>query len=174
MVAEGETWLELESGHLERRTHLQFDGVFSQASHYRLTLFLCSLLQHLSDLFYWIFVPLIQAELNDFQTWWNQHRIRSQPNKDMPSGHVPAHALRHPEQFAGLNCLIPVPTEAVQELRKILVEDVGSYEDHMSWYSPDFRRLAEETYVKLSHPPITLDNAWKVFQSMSNAMECRM
>jgi hypothetical protein len=132
------------------------------------------LLRQLSDLFYWIFVPLIQAELDDFQTWWNQHRIRSQPSKNMPSGHVPAHALRHPEQFAGLNCLIQVPTEAVQELRKILEEDVGSYEDNMSWFSEDFRQLAENTFAELSHPAITLDNAWKVFQSMSNAIERRM
>ena len=98
----------------------------------------------------------------------------------MPSGHVPAHALRHPEQFAGLNCLIPVPIEAVQELCKILEEDVGSYEENMSWFSRDFNQLAENTYAslsadsELSHPSITLDNAWKVFQSMSNAIEHRM
>ena len=58
---------------------------------------------------------------------------------------TPWKKLGHPEQFAGLNCLIPVPTEALQELRKILEEDVGSYEDHMSWYSQDFCRLADET-----------------------------
>ena len=83
----------------------------------------------------------------------------------MPSGHVPVHTLAHPEQFAGLNCLILVPTEALKELHKILKEDVGSYEDHMSWYSQYFCQLADETYAKLSHPAITLDNAWKIFQS---------
>ena len=85
------------------------------------------------------------------------------------SGHVPVHALRHPEEFAGLNCLIPVPTEAVQELWKFLEDDIGSYEDNMSWFSQDSRQLAENTYTELSQPAITLDNAWKVFQSMSNA-----
>lgn len=92
----------------------------------------------------------------------------------MPSGHVPVHALRHPEEFAGLNCLIPVPIEAVQKLREILEEDVGSYEENMSWFSQDFRQLAENTYSELSHPAITLDNAWKVFQIMSNAIEHRI
>ena len=92
----------------------------------------------------------------------------------MPSGHVPVHALQHPEEFAGLNCLIAVPIEAVQELRKILEEDVGSYEDNMSWFSQDFCQLAENAYAELSRPAITLDNAWKVFQSMSNAIEHRM
>ena len=77
----------------------------------------------------------------------------------MPSGHVPAHALRHPEQFAGLNCLIPVPIEAVQELRKILEEDIGSYEENMSWFSEDFNQLAENVSAELSHPTVTLDNA---------------
>jgi hypothetical protein len=82
--------------------------------------------------------------------------------------------LRHPEEFAGLNCLIPVPIEAVQELRKILEEEVGSYEDNMSWFSQDFRQVAEHAYAELSQPAITLDNEWKVFQSMSNAIEHRM
>ena len=82
--------------------------------------------------------------------------------------------LAHPEQFSGLNCLILVPTEALQELHKSLKEDVGSYEDHMSWCSQEFHQLADETYAKLSHPAITLDNAWKIFQSMSNNIECHM
>ncbi|KAJ7877573.1 hypothetical protein B0H14DRAFT_2342283, partial [Mycena olivaceomarginata] len=42
------------------------------------------------DLFNWIFPPLVQAELDEFRTYWNQHRIRSQAEKNMPSGHVPA------------------------------------------------------------------------------------
>ncbi|KAJ6533913.1 hypothetical protein DFH09DRAFT_932519 [Mycena vulgaris] len=50
---------------------------------------------HLS-LFYWIFVPLLQAELDEFRLYWNHHRVRTQPDKNMPSGHVPYDALDHP------------------------------------------------------------------------------
>ncbi|KAJ7197183.1 hypothetical protein GGX14DRAFT_668406 [Mycena pura] len=54
-------------------------------------------------LFYWIFVPLLQAELDEFCTWWNHHRVRTQKDKTMPSGHVPADVLDHPQNYGGLD-----------------------------------------------------------------------
>ena len=123
------------------------------------------------ELFYWVFVPLIQAQLTEFQVWWNQHHIRSQADKNMPSGHVPTQALRYPEQFAGLNCLIKVPKEAIRELRDTLEADVGPYAQHMSWFSEDFRLHAEAAYATLSSPPISLNNAWSIFRSLSDVLE---
>ncbi|KAK7037438.1 hypothetical protein VNI00_011189 [Paramarasmius palmivorus] len=35
------------------------------------------------DLFYWIFPKLVQAELDEFVLWWNNHRVRAQPNKNI-------------------------------------------------------------------------------------------
>ncbi|KAJ7836563.1 hypothetical protein B0H14DRAFT_2255196, partial [Mycena olivaceomarginata] len=37
-------------------------------------------------LFYWIFVPIIQEQLDEFRAWWNNHRVRLQRDKNMPSG----------------------------------------------------------------------------------------
>jgi hypothetical protein len=98
------------------------------------------------DLFYWIFVPLIQAELDDFRTWWNQHRIRPQADKNLPSGHVPDDALQHPEMFGGLRCRIPIPKEAINELRSYLTEVVGPREAHLSWYTDTFAKMAQAAY----------------------------
>ncbi|KAF9482346.1 hypothetical protein BDN70DRAFT_785322, partial [Pholiota conissans] len=50
----------------------------------------------LGNLFYWIVFPVVQADLDEFHIWWNQHTIRHQPEKDMPSGHVPQDAVEHP------------------------------------------------------------------------------
>ncbi|KAF9069298.1 hypothetical protein BDP27DRAFT_1383233 [Rhodocollybia butyracea] len=68
------------------------------------------------DLFHWIFPPLVQEALDEFGFWWNEHCVRRQPEKIMPSGHIPADALEHPELYNGLNCLIKVPMESVNEL----------------------------------------------------------
>ncbi|KAF9450494.1 hypothetical protein P691DRAFT_846664 [Macrolepiota fuliginosa MF-IS2] len=51
------------------------------------------------NLFYWIFIPLIQEELNWFHDYWNNHRIRKQAHKTIPSSHSPADALCHPSLF---------------------------------------------------------------------------
>jgi len=123
------------------------------------------------DLFYWVFVPVIQQALDDFRVWWNQHRVRSQPNKDMPSGHVPLHALRHPQMYAGIDCLIKVPRESIDEMRRILEEEVGSREENLGWVSNEFAILADKTYSGLNLPKITLVNAWEIFQTMSDALE---
>ncbi|KAJ6600292.1 hypothetical protein DFH09DRAFT_1271197 [Mycena vulgaris] len=53
--------------------------------------------------------PIIQSLLDEFRTHWNQHTIRAQPEKEMPSGHAPADAFEHPGLFGGLDCGIQVP-----------------------------------------------------------------
>ena len=96
------------------------------------------------SLFYWIFVPLVQQELNAFCKYWNNHRIRKQDQKLMPSGHVPSHTMEYPEQYGGIDCRIEIPKEAVTELRNFLEEDTGkSREECLQWYSDDFAVLAE-------------------------------
>ncbi|KAJ7089459.1 hypothetical protein C8R44DRAFT_751464 [Mycena epipterygia] len=99
-------------------------------------------------LFYWIFVPLIQHELDEFREWWNYHRVRLQRDKNMPSGHVPAHVYEHPTHFGGIDCRIRVPKEAVTELRGYLIEEVGSRESHLGWpgVTVEFKAIAEAAW----------------------------
>ncbi|KAJ7512411.1 hypothetical protein B0H11DRAFT_1698749 [Mycena galericulata] len=123
------------------------------------------------DLFNWIFPPLVQAELDDFRTYWNQHKIRPQAEKSMPSGHVPADALEHPEFWGGINCLIKVPKETFKDLRAFLTEEVGSREEHLQWVTDDFAAMAENIHKSLGLPKITLENSWEVFRKMSARIE---
>jgi hypothetical protein len=122
-----------------------------------------------SQLFNWIFPPLVQKQLDEFQTWWNQHRIRAQPEKNMPSGHVPADAIEHPELLGGLSCLIPVPKHIVQDLRDLLAEEVGPYGQFLKWVDDDFADAAEQVYRALGRPELTLATAWDVFHKMAQA-----
>ena len=100
----------------------------------------------------------MQRELEEFRIWWNQHRVRFQPEKDMPSGHVPADALVHPELLGGLDCLISVPAPVISEL-------------FLQWVSPEFAGLAEHVYELLGKPEITFTNAWDIFHAMSECSE---
>ncbi|KAJ7839738.1 hypothetical protein B0H13DRAFT_1650057, partial [Mycena leptocephala] len=123
------------------------------------------------DLVNWIFPPLIQSQLNNFRMYWNQRTIRMQTEKDMPSGHAPADALKHPALFGGIDCSIRVPKEAIKEFRDALTEEVSPRESFLSWVSPEFDQLAKEVFQNLDVSEITLENAWDVFRDMSVKME---
>ncbi|KAJ7767045.1 hypothetical protein DFH07DRAFT_737051 [Mycena maculata] len=123
------------------------------------------------DLFNWIFPPLIQSQLDEFRVYWNQHVIRAQPDKEMPSGHAPADALEHPGLFGGLDCGIRVPKEALQELREALTEEVGPRESLLAWVSPEFDQMARTVFQTLNISKITIEDSWDVFSEMSRKIE---
>ncbi|KAJ6618980.1 hypothetical protein B0H10DRAFT_1913207 [Mycena sp. CBHHK59/15] len=120
-------------------------------------------------LFYWIFAPVIQAELDDFVQWWNNHRVRHQHEKIMPSGHVPSHAMDYPELFGGLDCRIKIPPEAIADLREQLETEAGPKSDFQAWpgLTEEFNLRASEVYVAIGEPGIKLANAWDVFVQMA-------
>nr|GAT48120.1 predicted protein [Mycena chlorophos] len=103
-------------------------------------------------LFYWIFAPLIQEELDEFADWWNHHRVRHQHEKIMPSGHVPAHALEYPDLFGALDCRIRVPAEAVEELRAQITAEEGPKSQFQAWpgLTGDFNVRASRIFFELA------------------------
>lgn len=122
-------------------------------------------------LFYWIFVPIVQAELDEFCVWWNQHTVRQQPDKDMPSGHVPQDALEHPQLFGGLDCLIRLPKESIDNLRQYLAEEVGPREKFQQFFPNEFILVATQVHSALGSPEISLLTAWSIFTKMSDIIE---
>ncbi|KAJ6452513.1 hypothetical protein C8R45DRAFT_945743 [Mycena sanguinolenta] len=117
-------------------------------------------------LFYWIFVPLLQAQLDEFCVYWNNHRVRTQKDKNMPSGHVPADAFSHPANYGGLDCRIHVPPAAVEDMRNILTAEVGPKDEHLSWFGAEFGQVAQGIYEQIGKPTLSLETAWDVFQKM--------
>ncbi|KAJ6480196.1 hypothetical protein C8R45DRAFT_933130 [Mycena sanguinolenta] len=117
-------------------------------------------------LFYWIFVPLLQAQLDEFCVYWNNHRVRTQKDKNMPSGHVPADAFSHPGNYGGLDCRIHVPPAAVEDMRNILTAEVGPKDEHLSWFGAEFGQVAQGIYEQIGKPTLSLETAWDVFQKM--------
>lgn len=113
----------------------------------------------------------MQASLDEFRIWWNQHTIRRQANKDMPSGHVPQDAVDHPEMFGGIDCLIQVPHDVIDDLRQYLTEEVGPRDQFLQFYPYDFEPVASQAYQIIGSPQISLITAWSVFTKMSDVIE---
>lgn len=124
-------------------------------------------------LFYWIFVPIVQDALDEFCVWWNQHTVRRQPDKDMPSGHVPQDAVEHPQLFGGIDCLIRIPKDTIDDMRQYLAEEVGPREKFQQFFPAEFQLIASDVHAAIGNPQITLLTAWSVFTKMSDAIELR-
>ncbi|KAJ3548523.1 hypothetical protein NMY22_g1225 [Coprinellus aureogranulatus] len=123
-----------------------------------------------TPLLYWVLIPLVQRELDDFRDYWNNHKIRFQEQKLMPSAHVPQDAHDHPEVYQGLNCLIRIAKEGQKAVREYLSEQVRPREDHISWYTADFAKEAEKACKAVGPPDLSLETAWDVFDMMSREL----
>ncbi|TFK19167.1 hypothetical protein FA15DRAFT_683052 [Coprinopsis marcescibilis] len=156
-------WLQIKMGHTLKETILQ-----GKTSH----IFQPQCVYH-SDLFYWIFIPLIQEALDSFRTYWNHHRVRTRAYKHMPSGHVPADAINMPEKYDpnALNCLIKVPEHIQHRTRRLIEEEVGARDTFFRWFSDDFKVIAETAFSSVGRPSTTLENAWEIFSIMSDAIK---
>jgi len=107
----------------------------------------------------WIWFPLVQHELDKFVDTQNNHHIWHQSNKNLPNGGTPNEFYRHPNHFGGSSCLIPIDLNVID---KLLEE---AEEGHcLMWYVDEgFEEIANEAYVAVGKPIITLHSAWKVF-----------
>ncbi|KIJ32674.1 hypothetical protein M422DRAFT_52733 [Sphaerobolus stellatus SS14] len=118
-------------------------------------------------IFYWIFFPLVQAELNEFQLYWNAHRIRLQPGKQMPSGHVPNHVFSDPASHGGEDLGIKVNPEVVQALCQHLEEEEGSRTKHLFFVLEEFTEAASTVSEELNLPSPSWENSWDIFAKIA-------
>ncbi|KIM37961.1 hypothetical protein M413DRAFT_20190 [Hebeloma cylindrosporum] len=103
---------------------------------------------HNLHLFYWIFVLVVQAALDEFCTWWNQRTVHWQSEKDMPSGHVPDDAASH---SSSILCWAKGRISMV--------------------FSADFESIVVEVYQSIGSPELSLLTAWSVFTKLSDVIE---
>ncbi|KAJ7792503.1 hypothetical protein B0H14DRAFT_2930834 [Mycena olivaceomarginata] len=110
----------------------------------------------------WIWFPAIQRSLDQFCEQ-NNHRIRKQKNKILPSGGTPNEFCSNPTAYGGKDCLILVDEDVIDQL---LEEARAEAHEHMRYVDDEFDVLAQEAYMTLGEPEITLQNAWTVFRAM--------
>ena len=113
----------------------------------------------------WLWPPLIQQELDKFRHYANNHRVRKQKDKILPSGVSPNMAYLFPEKFGATNCLEPVDLTVVQEILDGLQEEKERLTD---WGVPEeFAARAKTVYDTLPVEEVTLLNIWLVFALMA-------
>ncbi|KAJ6503958.1 hypothetical protein C8R45DRAFT_1186099 [Mycena sanguinolenta] len=116
----------------------------------------------------WIWFPAVQHSLDEFCLAQNNHRIRKQSEKILPSGGTPNEFYANPAAYGGQDCLIPVD-EAI--LDQLLQEAREGAHEHTRYVDDGFDELAQEAYTALGKPEITLQNAWIVFRDMIGRLE---
>lgn len=115
----------------------------------------------------WLWFPLIQHELDKFIDHQNNHRIRFQPDKNLPSGGTPNDFYRHPDRFGGTSCLIPVDMDILDQL----LEDSEEGQRLMRHIDEQFEEIANEAYTAIGKPKISLHSAWAVFRELINYVD---
>ncbi len=129
-------------------------------------------LMECSDLFNWLFPPLVQQRLDIFSEYWNNHRISRQKKKILPSGCSPMQALIAPSSVraSAKECWIRVRSSKVAELR----DEIGGIEarnDLLRWVDPYFNTLANTAHSDIGAPAITLKNVWEIFETLAQELD---
>jgi len=84
----------------------------------------------------------------------------------MPSGATPTDIFTSPEAYSGHSFAIPMPKEAVSQLRGTIGM---SHEEALGWPGVDaeFDDAAYRAYAALGSPLLTSTSAWNVFKAMA-------
>lgn len=91
------------------------------------------------NLLAYIYVPVLQRELDTFRvTVWNNHRIRKQSNKELPTG-IPDHIYNCPWEYGANKCGIKVNEEDLKEVAELS----GVLDDTDDYLEPEVRRECE-------------------------------
>ncbi|KAJ6580935.1 hypothetical protein B0H19DRAFT_928755 [Mycena capillaripes] len=125
--------------------------------------------------FYWLWVPLIQAGLDEFREYWNNHKLQKSKGKLNGSGSSPYNMLNNPTSaFAtARDCSIRVNPESVYRLREAYGGEEAR-DNAFSFVTREFAAEADAAYVDLGCPKITLPTAWVVFERVVAELQSRI
>lgn len=84
---------------------------------------------------------------------------------------MPEDVIATAQEDGAINCLTPLDSNAINELREELASKEGEQEKYFSWVSDDFQQVADAVYAELGKPSCTLNTCWDVFRQMSPVLE---
>ena len=127
-----------------------------------------------SNVFNWLWPPLVQERLDEYRQYWNNHTVRRQKKKDLPSGTSPTHIWTCPTNVrpTARDCRVHVRRELINELRNQIGGEEGRRQAY-EFVTPEFCAEADEAYIDLGSPPITLVGAWKLFFAVVAVLRSR-
>ncbi|KAF8144945.1 hypothetical protein K438DRAFT_1910892 [Mycena galopus ATCC 62051] len=115
------------------------------------------------DLFNWLWPKIVQYSLDDFVDHWNNHKIRTQRNKALPSGVSPKFICDFPERFGLTHFGTPAPQDLVDTLHQNIPK---SREECYRWVSDEFEVRASDIYDHIGAPKLVPTNGWTIFCQM--------
>ena len=118
-----------------------------------------------SKLVQWLWPTLIQQELDSLRDRFNNHIVRKDRQKKLPSGVSPNVAFTLYPQYGGEQCLQPVDRNVV----KSLMEAIGG-EDLIRFVSVEYATSAQAVFDELRFGALSFHNVWIVFSAMMPIM----
>ncbi|KAF7338929.1 hypothetical protein MVEN_01969000 [Mycena venus] len=115
------------------------------------------------DLFNWLWPKIVQLSLDEFVEYWNNHKIRTQRNKLLPSGFSPNYICDFPESFGLVDFSVPAPQDFVDALRQNIPKP---RDECYRWVSDEFDARAWEVYEHIGAPKLMLTEGWTIFCQM--------
>ncbi|KZP07458.1 hypothetical protein FIBSPDRAFT_762875 [Athelia psychrophila] len=113
------------------------------------------------ELVQYLWSTLIQQELDTLKERFNNHTVRKDKDKKLPSGTSPWSAYTLHESYGGQNCLQPVDREFV----KSVMEDLDG-EDLIRFVSVEYAARAADVMEIVGLGKLTFHNVWLVFSAM--------
>ncbi|CAK5274358.1 unnamed protein product [Mycena citricolor] len=112
--------------------------------------------------FRWVFIPWLQAELDNYRNRVNNTAKRHDRNKILPNG-VPSHMFEFPEDYAILDFKIKADPVGIQKVR-----DMYAPPDHeiFQLVPLDFEVLISQIYRDIGEPPVNRKSCWEVYRRL--------
>ncbi|KAG1884584.1 hypothetical protein F4604DRAFT_1878644 [Suillus subluteus] len=104
---------------------------------------------------------LVQQELNQLRENFNNHCVRKDSAKKLPSGVSPNVAFALHAEYQAENCLQVVDCEVVKQL----MENIGG-EDLIRFVSVEYENRAETVFAHLGFKELSFHNVWNIFSAM--------
>ncbi|KAI0666123.1 hypothetical protein C8Q78DRAFT_1072612 [Trametes maxima] len=119
-------------------------------------------------LFYYLFIPYLQGELDVFRERYNSTKKRRDKHKILPHGQ-PALIFQHPQEYGWEDFKILVEPEKVAEVR----ERYSAPPDDpvFQLVPPAFEQLASEIYTSMGKPSISHESIWTVYVEMLTTLQ---
>ncbi|OCH86422.1 hypothetical protein OBBRIDRAFT_814614 [Obba rivulosa] len=109
--------------------------------------------------FFYIFIPWLQRELDVFRTRYNTSSKCNDPNKILPKG-KPALIFEAPFVYGGEGFGVFVDPAHLAEVRSACAPTDNPV---FNMVPPAFHRLAEAAYNQMGHPAVCRENAWAIY-----------
>ncbi|KAJ7270398.1 hypothetical protein C8J57DRAFT_1065904 [Mycena rebaudengoi] len=123
------------------------------------------------NLFRWLWPKIVQIGLDEFVDYFNNKKTRKQRSRILPSGVAPNVVFDMPSDYGLENLAIPVPQEAIDELRALILT---SRKEAYHWVSDEFDALASEVYIQLGCPKLEALSGWAIFNAMAPLVRQRI